>query len=79
MIVTKPINISDEYRKLAMQGEPIFDHEQNLVVISVQDYEEMKKAKNNAEYLTMLRQSDEELKAGKVVYKTMEELESMEH
>ncbi|MEY8235213.1 type II toxin-antitoxin system Phd/YefM family antitoxin [Lachnospiraceae bacterium 66-29] len=79
MIVTKPINISDEYRKLAMQGEPIFDHEQNLVVISVQDYEEMKKAKNNAEYLTMLRQSDEELKAGKVVYKTMEELESMEN
>ncbi len=79
MIVTKPINISDEYRKLAMQGEPIFDHEQNLVVISVQDYEEMKKAKNNAEYLTMLKQSDEELKAGKVVYKTMEELESMEN
>ncbi len=79
MIVTKPINISDEYRKLAMQGEPIFDHEQNLVVISVQDYEEMKKAKNNAEYLTMLRQSDEELKAGKIVYKTMEELESMEN
>ena len=79
MIVTKPINISDEYRKLAMQGEPIFDHEQNLVVISVQDYEEMKKAKNNAEYLTMLRQSDEKLKAGKVVYKTMEELESMEN
>ncbi|MCI8858357.1 MAG: type II toxin-antitoxin system Phd/YefM family antitoxin [Lachnospiraceae bacterium] len=79
MIVTKPINISDEYRKLAMQGEPIFDHEQNLVVISVQDYEEMKKAKNNVEYLTMLKQSDEELKAGKIVYKTMEELESMEN
>ena len=79
MIVTKPINISDEYRKLAMQGEPIFDHEQNLVVISVQDYEEMKKAKNNAEYLTMLKQSDGELKAGKIVYKTMEELESMEN
>ena len=79
MLFRSPINISDEYRKLAMQGEPIFDHEQNLVVISVQDYEEMKKAKNNAEYLTMLRQSDEELKAGKVVYKTMEELESMEN
>jgi hypothetical protein len=79
MIVTKPINISDEYRKLAMQGEPIFDHEQNLVVISVQDYEEMKKAKNNVEYLTMLKQSDGELKAGKIVYKTMEELESMEN
>ena len=79
MIVTKPINISDEYRKLAMQGEPIFDHEQNLVVISVQDYEEMKKAKNNVEYLTMLKQSDGELKAGKIVYKTMEELQSMEN
>ncbi len=79
MIVTKPINISDEYRKLAMQGEPIFDHEQNLVVISVQDYEKMKKAKNNVEYLTMLKQSDGELKAGKIVYKTMEELESMEN
>ena len=39
----------------------------------------MKKAKNNVEYLTMLKQSDEELKAGKIVYKTMEELESMEN
>lgn len=79
MIATKPINISDEYRKLAMQGEPIFDHEQNLVVISVQYYEEMRKVKNNAEYLSMLKQSDEELKAGKVVVKTMDELESMEN
>ena len=43
------------------------------------EYNELQKAKRNAEYLAMLNKSDEELKAGKVVVKTMEELEAMEN
>ncbi len=36
------------------------------------------KKKRNVDYLAMLDKSDEELKAGKVIVKTMEELEAME-
>ncbi|MCM1282910.1 MAG: hypothetical protein NC180_00940 [Muribaculaceae bacterium] len=48
-------------------------------MINEAEYNALQKAKRNAEYLAMLDQSDEELKAGKVVVKTMEELEAMEN
>ena len=57
MIADRPINISEEYRKIALQGEPIFDNSQDIVIISMQNYktyEELAKAKHNAEYLEML-------------------------
>ena len=34
-----------------MQGEPILDNSQNLIIISMKSYEEMAKAKHNAEYM----------------------------
>ena len=43
------------------------------------EYNALQKAKRNAEYLAMLDRSEEELKAGKVAVKTMEELEAMEN
>lgn len=43
------------------------------------EYNALQKAKRNAEYLAMLDKSNEELKAGKIVVKTMEELEAMEN
>ena len=51
----------------------------NVVIVSEQDYNDMMKAERNAKYLAMLSQSEEELKTGKVVVKTMEELEAMEN
>lgn len=36
MIAEKPINISEEYRKIALQGEPILDNSQDIVIISMQ-------------------------------------------
>ena len=78
MIADIPINISDEYRELAIQGEPIFDNTQNLVIISLQNYKEMEKAKRNAEYLAEIDKRVERLAKGEGVHKTLEELRAME-
>lgn len=51
---------------------------ENIYMINEAEYNALQKARQNAEYLAMLKQSDEELKTGKVVIKTMEELEDME-
>ena len=48
-------------------------------MINEAEYNSLQKAKRNAEYLAMLDKSGEELKAGKVIVKTMEELEAMEN
>lgn len=47
-------------------------------MINEAEYNALRKAERNAEYLVMLNKSDGELKAGKIVVKTMEELEAME-
>jgi antitoxin YefM len=51
--------------------------DQKIVVVPEADYQQMLKAKRNAEYLAMLDRSFKELEEGKVVVKTMEELEAM--
>jgi hypothetical protein len=50
---------------------------QKIVVVSETDYHEMLKAKRNAEYLAKLDRSFKQLEEGKIVIKTMEELEEM--
>ena len=83
MIATKQMDIRSNIKKyfdLAFNGEPIIvsrKENKNVVIISEAEYNALQKAKRNAEYLAMLNKSDEELKAGKVVVKTMEELESI--
>lgn len=85
MIATKPIDLRahlKNYLDNAFDGEPVIvsrKNNRNVVIVSEREYNEMQKAKQNAEYLAMLSKSDEELKAGKIVVKTMEELEAMEN
>lgn len=50
---------------------------ENMVWIDLKAYNELQKAKENLEYLTKLEESYKELDEGKVVIKTMEELEAM--
>ena len=69
-----------KYFDLAYEGETIIvprKEHRNIVILSETEYKRMDKARRNAEYLTMLEESDQELKAGKVVIKTMAELEAM--
>ena len=49
----------------------------NVVIISEKEYKNLERAKRNAEYLAMLVESDKQADSGKVVVKTIEELEKM--
>ena len=49
----------------------------NIVMMSLERYNRMEKLIQNAEYYTRLSRADEQIKAGKVVIKTMDELEAM--
>ncbi len=65
---------------MAFNGEPIIiprKNNRNVVIVSEKDFKEMEKARRNAAYLAMLDESDRQLKEGRVIAKTMEELEAM--
>ena len=65
---------------MTFNGEPVIvPHKENkkVVTISEKDYKELEKARNNASYLARLDLADEQIRQGKVVVKTMEELEAM--
>ena len=51
---------------------------ENIVMLSETEYNEMMKAKRNAEYLAMLDKSMAEAEAGGFVTKSIEELEAYE-
>lgn len=54
-------------------------NEKNVVLISLEKYNALLKAARNAEYLDMIDRSMKQAENGKVVVKTMEELEAMEN
>jgi antitoxin YefM len=49
-----------------------------VVVMSESEYDEMAKAKHNAEYIAMLERSKQQIREGKVIFKTIEELRALE-
>lgn len=66
---------------MAFDGEPVIvsrKENKNVVIISEAEYNELSKAKKNAEYLAKLNKADEQIKNGQVVTKTMDELLAME-
>ena len=50
---------------------------ENMVWINLTVYNELQKAKQNLEYIQKLEESFKQVEEGKVVVKTMEELEAM--
>ena len=51
--------------------------EKNVVIISLDKYNDLIRAARNAEYLDKIDKSMEQIRQGKVVRKTIEELEAM--
>lgn len=69
-----------KYFDLAFGGEPIIvsrKQNKNVVVISESEYNDLQKAKRNAEYLAKLDRSFAQLENGEVIVKSMTELERM--
>ena len=53
--------------------------EKNVVIISLDEWNALQKAARNAEYMNKLDRSLADIKAGRVIVKTMDELEAMEN
>lgn len=64
MTAPVPLNVGQECLARILRGEPFFDDTQGLVAISKKDYEEMLKAKRNAEYLEKIDRGLAQMKAG---------------
>ena len=70
------------YFDIACQGEPVMVSREgsgNVVILSEKVYKSLEQACHNAEYLAKLARADEQIRNGKVVIKTMAELEAMEY
>lgn len=84
MIATKPLDLRSnlkKYMNLAFQGEPVViarPKNENVVMVSEREYNELAKAKQNAEYLERLDRSYEQLAKNQVISFSLEELQEME-
>lgn len=84
MLAVKSMNVRDNFKEVCnkvINGETVIisrPKNQNIVMLSEKEYNEMLKAKKNEEYLKMLDQSMAEAKAGGFVTKTIEDLEEYE-
>ncbi len=70
-----------DYLDSAFSGEPVIvsrKNNQNVVIVSEREYNELMKAKRNAEYMAKINESLENHAKGDTISFTMEELKAME-
>lgn len=83
MVALKAIDVKNNFKSICSQvygGETVMlsrPKNQNVVMISEAEYNKLEKACRNLEYLMMLDESEKQLQEGRVVEKTMAELEAM--
>ncbi|MBE6711558.1 MAG: type II toxin-antitoxin system Phd/YefM family antitoxin [Ruminococcaceae bacterium] len=73
-------NLKDYCDKATDENETVIvtrKDEKNVVLISLEKYNELMRAVRNAEYLAKIDRSLEQLREGRIIAKTMEELEAM--
>ena len=84
MLAVKSMDVRDNFKNLCdlvLKGETLVisrPKNENVVMLSEQEYNEMVKAKKHAEYLAMLDRSIEEAEKGGFIVKSLEELEAYE-
>ena len=80
MLAVKSMDVRDNFKKICdkvFNGETLVvsrPKNQNIVMISEAEYNEIMKIKRNAEYLAMLDKSMAEAEAGGFITKTIDEL-----
>jgi antitoxin YefM len=83
MIAIKTVDLRNDFKRvsaLVNAGEKVLiarPHNENLVVLSEKEYNELEKTRRNAEYLAKIDRAIQQVSEGRVVVKTMEELEEM--
>lgn len=84
MLVVKSMDVRDNFKNLCdkvFNGETLIisrPKNENVVMLSEVEYNEMLKAKRNADYLTMIDKSMAEAENGGFIVKSLEELEAYE-
>ena len=84
MIAAKQMDVRANIKKyfdMAFEGEPIIvsrKENRNVVIISEAEYNELEKARRNAEYIAKLDKADEQIRSGQDITKNMNELLAME-
>lgn len=84
MLAVKSMDVRDNFKDWCnhvINGETLIvsrPKNENVVIMSEKEYNEMQKAKRNAEYLAKLDRSREQLDQRKTISFTMEELKDME-
>ncbi len=84
MLAVKSMDIRENFKEWCtkvINGETLVvsrPKNENVVIISEKEYNEMLKAKQNAEYLAKLDMSKKQLEQGKTISFTLEELKDME-
>ena len=85
MTIAKQMDFRSNLKKyfdMAFSGEPVIiprKENRNVVILSEKEYKALEKARNNEEYLKKLELAEQQLKEGKVIEKTMDELLAMEN
>lgn len=84
MLAVKSMDLRENFKSLCDKvfgGETLIisrPKNENVVMISEKEYNEMMKAKRNAEYLAMLDKSMAEAEDGGLITKTLDELRAYE-
>lgn len=84
MLAVKSMDVRENFKEWCNRvigGETLIvsrPKNENVVIVSEKEYNEMAKAKQNAEYLAKLTKSWKQLEEGKTISFSMEELEAME-
>lgn len=84
MIATKQVDLRANLKKyfdIAFSGEPVIvsrKQNKNVVVISESEYNELQRAKRNAEYLKRLNESMAQANEGNTITLSLDELQTME-
>lgn len=84
MLAVKSMDVRENFKALCdkvFHGETLIisrPKNENVVMLSEKEYNEIIKAKKNAEYLAMLDKSMAEAKAGEFIVKNIAELEEYE-
>ena len=84
MIATKQVDLRANLKKyfdIAFSGEPVIvsrKQNKNVVVISESEYNELQRAKRNAEYLKRLNESMAQANEGNTITLSLDELQARE-
>nr|WP_302594771.1 type II toxin-antitoxin system Phd/YefM family antitoxin [uncultured Acetatifactor sp.] len=83
MLAVKSMDVRDNFKEWCnkvINGETLIvsrPKNENVVIVSEEEYNNLLKAKRNEEYLKKLNHSFAQLDSGEVVHKSLEELRAM--